>query len=144
MFIILISKLIMQTSNKNTKVRLDKWLWAARFFKTRSLATYAVSGGKVYLNEQRIKPAKEVHIGDKLKIRTGYTERTVIVQALSIQRRPATEAVLLYEETAESIEKREQSAKLHRQNVALRPRGVGRPTKKERRLIYSFTRNNAE
>jgi ribosome-associated heat shock protein Hsp15 len=132
----------MQTSNKNTKVRLDKWLWAARFFKTRSLATNAVSGGKVYLNEQRMKPAKEVHIGDKLKIRTGYTERTVIVQALSIQRRSATEAVLLYEETAESIEKREQLASLSRQNAALRPRGVGRPTKKERRLIHSFTRDN--
>ncbi len=134
----------MQTSNKNTKVRLDKWLWAARFFKTRSLATDAVSGGKVYLNEQRIKPAKEVHIGDKLKIRTGYTERTVIVQALSIQRRPAKEAVLLYEETAESIEKREQAGVLRHQDAALRSRGMGRPTKKERRLIHSFTRNNAE
>jgi len=132
----------MQTSNKDTKVRLDKWLWAARFFKTRSIATDAVSGGKVYLNEQRIKPAKEVHIGDKLKIRTGYTERTVIVQTLSIQRRPAKEAVLLYEETAESIEKREQSGVLHRKDAALRPRGVGRPTKKERRLIHNFTRDN--
>jgi ribosome-associated heat shock protein Hsp15 len=140
----------MQTSNKNTnntnniKVRLDKWLWAARFFKTRSLAINAVSGGKVYLNEQRIKPAKEVHIGDKLKIRTGYTERTVIIQALSIQRRSATEAVLLYKETADSIEKREQAKVLHRQDAASRPRGAGRPTKKERRLIHSFIRNNAE
>ncbi len=129
-------------TNTNTKVRLDKWLWAARFFKTRSLATNAVSGGKVYLNEQRIKPAKEVHIGDKLKIRTGYTERTVIVQALSIQRRSATEAVLLYKETPESIEKREQARLLHRQNAALRPRGMGRPTKKERRLIHKFTRDS--
>ena len=130
-------------NTQNTKVRLDKWLWAARFFKTRSIATAAVSSGKVYLSEQRIKPAKEVQIGDKLKIRTGYTERTVIVQTLSIQRRSATEAVLLYKETAESIEKREELTELHRKNAALRPRGVGRPTKKERRLIHSFTRDSA-
>ena len=142
----------MQTSTKNTKntqntqnakVRLDKWLWAARFFKTRSIATDAVSGGKVYLSGQRIKPAKEVHVGDQLKIRTGYTERTVIVQTLSMQRRSAKEAVLLYEETAESIEKREELARLHRKDAALRPRGVGRPTKKERRLIHSFTKDSA-
>ncbi len=126
----------MQTST--SKVRIDKWLWAARFFKTRSLATEAVSGGKVHLNQQRTKPAKEVHIGDELTIRTGYVDRTVIVQQLSTQRGPAKEAVLLYEETPESIQHREQAVELRRQAAALRPRGTGRPTKKERRTIHRF------
>jgi len=126
---------------KTSKIRLDKWLWAARFFKTRRLATEAVTKNKVYLNQQRTKPAKEVHIGDELKIRTGYVERTVIVQELSKQRRGATEAALLYKETQESIERREQAADLRRQAAALRPQGAGRPTKKERRLIHSFTQN---
>ncbi|KHD06802.1 hypothetical protein PN36_26260 [Candidatus Thiomargarita nelsonii] len=124
---------------ETTKIRLDKWLWAARFFKTRRLATEAVTKNKVYLNQQRTKPAKEVHIGDELTIRTGYVERTVIVQALSKQRRGAPEAALLYKETQESIERREQAADLRRQAAALRPQGAGRPTKKERRLIHSFT-----
>jgi ribosome-associated heat shock protein Hsp15 len=130
--------LIMQTS----KVRIDKWLWAARFFKTRSIATDAVSGGKVHLNQQRIKPAKEVHVGDELLIRTGHLERVVVVKALSTKRGPAKEAVLLYEETVDSIQRREQEADLRRQAAALRPRGVGRPTKKERRQIHSFTRDD--
>lgn len=120
------------------RVRLDKWLWAARFFKTRNLAIDAINGGKVHLNQQRVKPAKEVHIGNELKIRTGYIERTVIVKALSIQRRPASEAVLLYEETPESIIAREKTVELHRQEHAARPRGTGRPTKKERRAIHKF------
>ncbi len=125
------------------KVRLDKWLWAARFFKTRHLATAAITGGKVHLNHQRVKPAKAVHIGDELTIRTGYIERTVIVQALSIQRRPAVEAALLYEETVASIEKRQKDAELWQQEAALRPRGSGRPTKKERRHIHQFIQKNS-
>jgi ribosome-associated heat shock protein Hsp15 len=130
----------MQTSTQTTsKVRLDKWLWAARFFKTRRIATDAVTANKVYLNQQRTKPAKEVHVGDELTIRSGYVERTVIVQTLSIQRRGAKEAVLLYEETAESLQRREQSAELRRHAAALRPTGAGRPTKKERRAIHNFT-----
>lgn len=135
---------MMQTTTQTARVRIDKWLWAARFFKTRSLATDAVSGGKVRLNQQRTKPAKEVHVGDRLMIRTGYVERGVIIRALSTQRRGAKEAVLLYEETPESIEQREQEVKLRRQAAALRPRGVGRPTKKERRLIHRFVQNGAE
>jgi ribosome-associated heat shock protein Hsp15 len=123
------------------KVRLDKWLWAARFFKTRNLANEAITGGKVQVNRQRMKPAKEIHEGDELIIRTGPIERTVIVQNLSKQRRSAPEAALLYEETVESIEKREQ-AKLHRQEAGLRPSGSGRPTKKERRIIHRFTRGD--
>jgi ribosome-associated heat shock protein Hsp15 len=125
------------------KVRLDKWLWAARFFKTRNLATEAITGGKVHLNHQRVKPAKEIHIGDELTVRTGYIERTVIVQALSIQRRPAVEAALLYEETVASIEKRQKDAELWQQEAASRPRGSGRPTKKERRHIHQFIQKNS-
>ena len=139
----------MQTSTSSTdKIRIDKWLWAARFFKTRSLATEEVTGGKVRLNQQRTKPAKEIHLGDELTIRIGYVERTIIVKALSTQRRSAKEAALLYEETPESIEKREQAAALRRQEVATRPRGIGRPTKKERRsmhsLIHRFNRQTGE
>ncbi len=126
------------------KVRLDKWLWAARFFKTRNIATDAISGGKVHLNQQRIKPAKEVHIGNELTIRTGYIERTVIVKGLSTQRRPAPEAVLLYEETPESIAKREKTVELYHQEPATRPRGTGRPTKKERRSIHKFSNNQSD
>lgn len=133
----------METSTQTPKVRIDKWLWAARFFKTRSLATDAVAGGKVQLNQQRTKPAKELHLGDELIIRTGYIERTVIVQALSKQRRSAKEAAVLYEETPESIQHRENAADLHRQAAALRPRGVGRPTKKERRTIHRFIQKSA-
>jgi len=132
----------MPTSTETTKVRIDKWLWAARFFKTRSLATEAVTGGKVRLNQQRTKPAKEIHLKDELMIRTGYIERTVIVQGLSMQRRSAKEAILLYEETSESIQHREQTIALRRQATGLRSRGMGRPTKKERRLIHQFVNKN--
>ena len=122
------------------KIRLDKWLWAARFFKTRSLATAAINGGKVHLNSQRTKPAKEIHINNELTIRNGNYERTVIVQGLSDQRRPAKEAILLYEETPASITQREKNSELYRQAAALRPRGTGRPTKKQQRDIHNFVR----
>lgn len=121
-----------------SKIRLDKWLWAARFFKTRGLAVDAITGGKVHLNGQRAKPAKEVHVNDELTIRTGHIERTVVVCALSSQRRPAVEAALLYQETPKSIARREQTAVLRRQAVALRSPGMGRPTKKARRSLESF------
>jgi ribosome-associated heat shock protein Hsp15 len=129
----------MSTDIKENKIRLDKWLWAARFFKTRSLATDAINGGKVHLNQQRAKPAKELHLGDRLTIRTGVIERTVIVRALSRQRRPAVEATLLYEETAESVERREQAAELRRRAAVSRPIGSGRPTKKDRRTLIRLT-----
>src|SRR5574340_295217 len=85
------------------KVRLDKWLWAARFFKTRSLASQAVDGGKVHCNGERVKPARAVRAGDELRIRQGPYEITVLVRALSERRGPASEAALLYEETPESV-----------------------------------------
>jgi ribosome-associated heat shock protein Hsp15 len=89
-------------------VRLDKWLWAARFFKTRSMATQAVAGGKVHLNGARIKPARTVQPGDELRIRRGEQEFFVIVLAVLDKRRPAKEAQLLYEETEESILQRQE------------------------------------
>ncbi len=126
-------------SNTEKKIRLDKWLWAARFFKTRNLAIEAINGGKVHLNGQRCKPAKEVHIGQSLTIRTGETKRTVIVQGLSVQRRPASEAQLLYEETPDSIAQREkQTAERQSQAQPFAPHR-GRPTKKDRRQIRRFT-----
>jgi len=124
----------------SSRIRIDKWLWAARFFKTRNLAIEAINGGKIHLNQQRIKPAKEIHLGDELRIRKEHLEFTIIVKALSAQRRSATEAALLYEETPESVTKRQQQTELHRQESAYRPHGTGRPTKKDRRLIHQFVR----
>lgn len=127
-------------NNELEKVRIDKWLWAARFFKTRNLAIKAVNGGKVHLNQQRVKPAKAVQIGDYLSIHIGYTERTVLVTGLSDRRGSAPQAALLYKETPESIEKREQAAALYRATHAQRDAGSGRPTKKQRRHVSRFIR----
>jgi len=121
------------------KLRLDKWLWAARFFKTRGLATEAIKGGKVELNGSRAKPSREVKVGDRLRIRQGFDEKTVIVRGLSDRRGPATLARQLYEETPESITAREKAAELRRLANAHRERGQGRPSKRERRQIHSFT-----
>jgi ribosome-associated heat shock protein Hsp15 len=125
-------------ANAPTKVRLDKWLWAARFFKTRSLATEAVSGGKVAVNGQRVKPSREVHLGDQLRIRQGYSEKTVLVRGLAERRGSATVAQGLYEETPESLAARAEEKALHQLAAAQRPRGEGRPTKRERRQIHRF------
>ncbi|MCQ4346462.1 S4 domain-containing protein [Pseudomonas stutzeri] len=119
------------------KVRLDKWLWAARFFKTRALAKAAIEGGKVHCRGERCKPSKEPKLGDELTVRAGFDERTVIVRALSAVRRGAPEAQRLYEETAESLARREQAAAL-RQAGALGVQTDGRPTKKQRRQIHQF------
>lgn len=124
----------MQPNTERT--RLDKWLWAARFFKTRSLATDAISGGKIQVNGQRAKPSREVHVGDEIYVRKDSQEWSVVVEKLTTQRRCATEAQQMYTETEASIAKREQ-AKLD-QPVAARPRGSGRPTKRERRDIYKL------
>jgi ribosome-associated heat shock protein Hsp15 len=113
--------------------RIDKWLWAARFFKTRSNAAEAVAGGKVHLNEARIKPAKTVSIGDKLRIRRGDFEFTVVVRAISNQRRQASEAQQLYEELEESIQRRAAIAADRRAARALGLHRAKRPDKKSRR-----------
>ena len=120
------------------KFRLDKWLWAARFFKTRSLASDAIDGGKVRLDGVRAKPAKEVRVGNELRITRPDGEWTVIVRALSMQRRSAPEAVLLYEETEESRTRRQADKEHHRAEVGGRERGAGRPTKRDRRHIHRF------
>ena len=114
-------------------VRIDKWLWAARFFKTRGLAADAVKGGRVHLNEQPAKPSKDVKAGDRLEITIGQMRLTVDVVATSERRGPASEAARLYEETPESRASRERSAELRRLAPAPAPEIGGRPTKRDRR-----------
>jgi ribosome-associated heat shock protein Hsp15 len=117
------------------RVRLDKWLWAARFFKTRALATEAVQGGRVHVNDQRVKPARDVRMEDVVQItRPGAAPLTVVIRGISDRRGPATEARLLYEETPESIAAREQDRLMRA--MAPPPPGAelsGRPTKRDRR-----------
>jgi ribosome-associated heat shock protein Hsp15 len=123
------------SNDDDNKLRLDKWLWAARFFKTRSLATDAIDGGKVHVNGQRVKPSKIVQLNQEITIQIGGMEKTIIVKALSNQRRPFSEASQLYEETPESISKREE---LKEQRQFEPQISSGRPTKKDRRLIHQF------
>ncbi len=120
------------------KLRLDKWLWAARFFKTRSLAKQAIEGGKVQLDGQRVKVSKEISVGDELHIRQGWDDKQVTVLALSDQRRGAPEARLLYEESAESIRRREETAAARKAAGGMLHRPETRPTKKQRRQIHRF------
>lgn len=114
-------------------MRLDKWLWAARFFRTRSLATDAVDGGKVKVNGSAAKPAKDLKAGDGLRIRAGDADWEVVVKGLSEQRRPATEARLLYQETPESQQQRTRAAELHQLDPTPAADQKGRPTKRDRR-----------
>ncbi|MGL5966378.1 MAG: ribosome-associated heat shock protein Hsp15 [Kluyvera sp.] len=125
-------------------VRLDKWLWAARFYKTRALAREMIEGGKVHYNGQRSKPSKVVELGAQLTLRQGNDERTVVIKAITEQRRPATEAVELYEETAESIEKREKVALARKLNALTMPHPDRRPDKKERRDLMRFKHGDRE
>ena len=124
-------------SETQEKIRLDKWLWAARFFKTRSLAKDAIEGGKVHHDGQRVKVSKEIKVGMELTIKQGFEDKTITIKALSEVRRGAPEAQLLYEETADSRAKREAAAEL-RQAGALGIQTEGRPTKKQRRQIHQF------
>lgn len=123
----------------DTRLRIDKWLWAARFFKTRALASDAVEGGKVHLDETRVKPAKILHVGDTLQIRIGQIEYSVIVRGLSARRGPASEAVKLYEETEASRTKREALVEQLKAQSVPGAELKGRPTKRDRRLIHRFT-----
>lgn len=119
------------------KIRLDKWLWAARFFKTRALAKEAIEGGKVHCRGERCKPSKEPKVGDEYLIRLGFDERSVVVQALSAVRRGASEAQTLYAETVDSLARREAAAAL-RKAGALGVQTDGRPSKKQRRQLHGF------
>ena len=124
-------------------VRLDKWLWAARFYKTRSLATEAIKGGKVHLNNQRVKPSHHVEIGHKVRIKKESVEQTVIIKELSAKRGPAKIAQTLYEETQESIEQREKQLQERKAIMAGMPQFQSRrPNKKERRKIIQFKQDN--
>ncbi len=123
-------------------MRLDKWLWAARFFKTRSLATDAVDGGKVKLNGAAAKPAKDVKTGDRLHIRAGDQDWEVIVQGENEQRRPASEAQLLYQETPESLQRRTEAAELRKLAPMPMPEHKGRPTKRDRRQLGRFRQSH--
>lgn len=114
-------------------VRIDRWLWAARFFKTRTLAKTAIEGGKVQVDGQRTKPAKEVRVGQTLTVRRGHSELTVVIDALSEQRGPAKIAQALYTETAESIETREAMSAARRMERAGLQIPTTRPSKKDRR-----------
>ncbi len=126
-------------SDADNKCRLDKWLWAARFFKTRSLATDAIDGGKIHVDGERIKPAKEVKLGQVIHIRRKDFEIEVSVTGLSIQRKGAPEAALLYAETPASQAKRANAAITREADHGKRERGAGRPTKRQLRDIRRFT-----
>lgn len=121
-----------------TRVRVDKWLWAARFFKTRTLAGDAVSGGKVDVNDVTAKPSKEVHVGDTVRVSVGHTTWVVGVTGLADKRGSATVARTLYQETAESIAAREAAAALRRVAPPLGADMGARPTKRDRRRIDSL------
>ncbi|MCG3729670.1 ribosome-associated heat shock protein Hsp15 [Vibrio cincinnatiensis] len=124
-------------SSPSAAIRLDKWLWAARFYKTRSVARNMVDGGKVHYNGQRSKPSKIVEIGATITLRQGNEEKTIIVEQLSEQRRGAPEAQTLYRETSDSIAKRERQA-LARKLNAHNPSPDRRPDKKQRRDLLKF------
>lgn len=121
-----------------TAIRLDKWLWAARFFKTRGLAREAVQAGKVTYNGQRSKPSKAVEVDAVLTVPRGHDRMEVVIVALSDQRRGAPEAQALYQETPASEEKRAQNAAARKANALYNPNPQGRPDKKQRRDLIKF------
>jgi ribosome-associated heat shock protein Hsp15 len=126
-----------------TRVRLDKWLWAARFFKTRALAVEAIDGGKVQVHGERVKRAKQIQMGDMISIRLGPYEHVVEVRGLSERRGPATEAVLLYTETIESLKQRERVAfQLKAAHALFVPETNERPTKRDRRRLEDFRKKS--
>jgi len=128
-------------SMNDENLRIDKWLWAARFFKTRSLAAKAVDGGRVRLNGAAAKPSRGLKVGDELAIRAGELEWVVEVMALSGQRGPATQAAQLYAEREDSRARRLAAAALRKGQPHPAAGVKGRPTKKDRRLIHRFTGN---
>lgn len=124
----------------NDKLRIDKWLWAARFFKTRSLASKAVNGGKINLNGSRVKSSRSVAVGDKILIIKGNIEFDVVVLGLSKYRRPAVEARMLYEETEQSMDKRKEASEIRKMFYAGEKAPAKKPNKRDRRKIRDFIR----
>ncbi|MBF7687176.1 RNA-binding S4 domain-containing protein [Acinetobacter rathckeae] len=135
-------KKVTESTHHIERMRIDKWLWAARFFKTRSLAKTAIEGGKVHHLFERVKVSKEVHVGLELTIQQGSDKKTVVVQGLSNQRGPAPTAQLLYEETAVSIARRELLASQRKLDNLAKP--DHRPNKKDRRQIHKFKQSHDE
>ena len=125
-------------------LRIDKWLWAARFFKTRSLAAQAVSGGRVQVGEQRVKASRRLRRGDLVHIRRGAQAWDVVVTGLRGERRPAPEAQSLFEETPESIERRTSERARREQAAMRRARAQGRPTKRDRRVLERWREDRTE
>lgn len=125
-------------------VRVDKWLWAARFFKTRSVAATAVSGGHVHVDGQRVKPSRQVRVGQTVDITRGEVEFSVVVEALADKRGPAAVAQTLYQETEESIARREVAAAARIAQRELRAASAGRPGKRERRQLTGLKRFDGE
>ena len=117
------------------RLRVDKWLWAARFYKTRSIAKAAIEGGKVHLDGQRVKVSREITIGERLAIKQGWEEKEVIVKSLSDQRGPATVAQMLYEETPESAQRREREAQARKAAGGAVARPIQKPGKHERKAL---------
>lgn len=128
-------------STGKDRIRIDKWLWAARFFKTRGIAKQAIESGKVQVDGQRTKPSKEIEIGAIIRLRQGFDEKTVLVKSLNDQRRPFSEAKLMFEETQESIEKRIALAEQRKAQPIIWP-SSSKPNKKQRRLIHEFKQRN--
>ncbi len=126
------------TDTEKSPVRLDKWLWAARFYKTRTLAKEAIEGGKVHYNDQRCKPGRTVETGATIRLRLGWQEKIVVIDGVSDKRRGAPEAQALYHETEDSIRRREDRAWQRKTMQAAQLPPARRPTKKDRRDIQKF------
>lgn len=121
-----------------TSARIDKWLWAARFYKTRAIAKQMIDGGKVFYNGQRTKSSKNVVVGDIIKLRQGYEEKEVEIIAIADKRRDASFAATLYNETPESIASREKNNLARKQGILLSPASSTKPDKKQRRKLREF------
>ena len=134
----------MKDPDSSSGVRLDRWLWAARFYKTRTMAAEAIIGGKIQLNGHRAKRSKHVRIGDQVRVRKGPFEQMVLVQGLAEKRGPAKLAQTLYEETAESKARRELVSTHLKTTPEKSFRTKGRPTKRERRDIERFKRGRKQ
>lgn len=130
---------MIETSDKQ---RLDKWLWAARFYKTRSLASDAMDGGKVHVNGDRVKSSRTIKIGDKVSVSRDQLKMDVVIRGLNMQRRSAIEAQQLYEETVESIERREQKKEVNKLLDNMMTQPSRKPGKKDRRQIARFRDEN--
>ena len=120
-------------SDEAEPVRVDKWMWAARLVKTRALAVDAIKGGRVSINGQKVKPSRDVHVGDRLEFSNGPVQTALVVRAIAARRGPATEAAKLYDETAESAQRRAEFVAQRKAAPPVHEGGGGRPTKRDRR-----------